>query len=518
MVYAVPSARSRTEYSRDERTLMPRVVIGRYELFDEIAAGGMATVHLGRLVASAGFSRLVAIKRLHPLYAREPDFVSMLLDEARLASRIRHPNVVAMIDVVSEDKELCLVMEYVHATSLSVVLRAHGKGKPVPPRVALTIVTGLLHGLQAAHEATTEKGEPLRIVHRDVSPQNILVGRDGVPRVVDFGIAKASVQLHTTREGTIKGKLAYMAPEQVDGAAVDARTDVYSASVVLWECLTGKRLFQADNDAALMKRVLAGADASSVVTDVGGELAAILQRGLARDPAERFASAQEMALEIEHRAGLATASEVGRWIEEVVGEQLRERELLVQEIERRSAVSADPTVPDPRRRAAKETPPPAPEPPAKLAARSDAATNDWAAPPPDTRVSLGHDVPLPASAPARRGRWTGVAAGVLAVIVVGTLAGRRLLAGKAATAPASSPPSAQVSVPPVTSLAAPAPAESVVSVEDLPPAPAASSAPAAPPPPTAVRPPRPSRCDPPFTVDADGIRRVKPGCGQTRSP
>src|ERR1700733_14777693 len=186
----------------------PVRILGRYALYDEIAAGGMATVHLGRLIGPVGFSRTVAIKRLHQQYAKNPEFVAMFLDEARLAARIRHPNVVPTVDVVAMEEELFLVMEYIQGESLSRLFRAASvAAAPIPRSVAVTIMAGVLHGLHAAHEAKTEHGQPLDIVHRDVSPQNVLVGVDGVARVLDFGVAKAAHRVQTTQDGRIKGKL-----------------------------------------------------------------------------------------------------------------------------------------------------------------------------------------------------------------------------------------------------------------------------------------------------------------------
>src|ERR1019366_2190828 len=213
--------------------------IGRYIVYGEIASGGMATVHFGRLTGVAGFARSVAIKRLHPQYARDPDFVKMFLDEARLAARITHPNVVATLDVVSEGEDLLLVMDYVRGVSLSQLSRImRARGERIPPLIVSGVIAGVLHGLHAAHEAKSETGQRLDIVHRDVSPQNCLVGTDGVARVLDFGVAKAAGRLQTTRDGQLKGKLSYMAPEQIHGATVTRRTDIYAASVVLWETLT----------------------------------------------------------------------------------------------------------------------------------------------------------------------------------------------------------------------------------------------------------------------------------------
>ena len=176
----------------------------------------MATVHLGRLLGTAGFSRTVAIKRLHLQYSKDPDFVSLFLDEARLAARIRHPNVASVLDVVALEGELFLVMEYIQGESLSRLLRVVVEEKtPIPIPIATGVVAGTLSGLHAAHEATSESGDPLNLVHRDVSPQNILVGVDGVPSVVDFGVAKAATRAQVTQEGELKGKLSYMSPEQV---------------------------------------------------------------------------------------------------------------------------------------------------------------------------------------------------------------------------------------------------------------------------------------------------------------
>src|SRR5678816_238661 len=165
----------------------------------------MATVHGGRLLGPSGFSRTVAIKRLHPQYAKDPEFVAMFLDEARMAARIRHPNVVPTLDVVARDGELFIVMEFVHGEALSALLRASAaRRQAIPSDVVATLACGVLHGLHAAHEATGDRGEPLGVVHRDVSPHNVLVGADGVARVVDFGVAKAAGRAATTRDGQLK--------------------------------------------------------------------------------------------------------------------------------------------------------------------------------------------------------------------------------------------------------------------------------------------------------------------------
>jgi serine/threonine-protein kinase len=233
-------------------------VVGRYVLHGEIASGGMATVHFGRLVGPAGFARPVAIKRLRPQFASDPEFVKMFLDEARLAARIAHPNVVPTLDVVDADDEVFLVMEYVQGVTLAQLARAAKRcGLPIPPSIAVAIVVGILQGLHAAHVARDDLGERLDLVHRDVSPQNALVGADGVTRLLDFGIAKASGRLQTTRDGQLKGKLSYMAPEQVRNEPTTPRTDIYAASVVLWELLTGQRLFYADSEVGTITKYTA---------------------------------------------------------------------------------------------------------------------------------------------------------------------------------------------------------------------------------------------------------------------
>ena len=314
---------------------VPRIV-GRYALYGEIARGGMATVHFGRLLGPVGFSRTVAIKRLHPQYAVDPEFVSMFLDEARLAARIRHPNVVSTLDVVALDGELMLVMEYVQGESLSRLLATgRAKGERVPLPIVVSIVTTLLGGLHAAHEAKSERGEPLGIVHRDISPQNALVGVDGVTRVLDFGIAKAAGRVQTTREGQFKGKLAYVAPEQLKGEAIDRRTDVYAVSVMLWEILTLQRLFKGDTEWEVMNRVMNSAIVapSTHAPELSKELDELVMRGLAADPRDRFATAREMAIALERVAPQASTREVAEFVEHVAGDALKKRAQQVEEIE-----------------------------------------------------------------------------------------------------------------------------------------------------------------------------------------
>src|SRR5262245_22698505 len=266
----------------------PRTV-GRYVLYGELAAGGMATVHFGRLSGPVGFSRTVAIKRLHPHYAKDPEFVTMFLDEARLCGRIRHPNVVPTLDVVTTQGEIFIVMEYVAGEAFSKLMKAsQQKNIMIPPKVAATIMSSVLHGLHAAHSTKDEHGRELGIVHRDVSPQNILVGADGSARVLDFGVAKAAGRAQTTRDGQVKGKIAYMPPEQLSGCAVTRSVDIYAAAVVLWETLAGRRLFDGETEALVLVRAIEGKidPPSHHRPELTPSIDAVVLRGLSRDPSQ----------------------------------------------------------------------------------------------------------------------------------------------------------------------------------------------------------------------------------------
>ncbi|NUO49730.1 MAG: protein kinase, partial [Polyangiaceae bacterium] len=300
--------------------------VGRYAIQGEIATGGMATVHYGRLLGPGGFTRGVAIKRLHPQFAKDPHFVAMFLDEARLASRILHPNVVPILDVVADEGELFLVMEFVPGEAISKLFRKTPEG--VPASIASSIGVGMLEGLHAAHEARSDDGEALSIVHRDVSPQNVLIGSDGVARLIDFGVAKAVGNASATRDGQIKGKVAYMAPEQIRCESVDRRADIYAASVVLWELVTGKRYFdEAGSDAAVVLRTLTKEAVAprSVRPEVSPELDAVILKGISRDPAARYATAREMAQALEKVSPPAAARDVARWVDAKAGDALRFR-------------------------------------------------------------------------------------------------------------------------------------------------------------------------------------------------
>ncbi|UJR83540.1 protein kinase domain-containing protein [Sandaracinus amylolyticus] len=291
-------------------------LVGRYEILHRIASGGMGSVYLARAHGAAGFERLVAVKTLHPHLAHDDEFVAMFFDEARLAAQIRDPHVVATIDVLDEP-DLLLVMEYVEGVHLGVLVRRalEREGRLAAP-VVLRIVLDALQGLAAAHDLRDGSGRPLGLVHRDVSPQNVLVGLDGAARLTDFGVARAEARRSTTREGTLKGKLGYMAPELSAGETADARADLFAMGVVLWEALTGRRLFDADTDAEIAIRVSTAPVATLSSVDPSlAPLDAVVTRALARSRDTRFASAREMSDALERAAGptlgIASRREVG---------------------------------------------------------------------------------------------------------------------------------------------------------------------------------------------------------------
>ena len=312
----------------------PPLVLGGYVLFDQVASGGMATVHLGRRFDSEWPASVVAIKRMHPQLLGDPSFVAMFIDEARLAGRIQHPNVVVAKDVAQTDDELLLVMDYVAGQTLSSLLQVVPVGG-VAGALASAVMGDVLSGLHAAHQAHGSDGKPLYIVHRDVSPSNVMVGLDGRSHVLDFGIAKARGRLQRTNAGIVKGKLSYMAPEQLLAQPLDRRTDVYACAVVLWELLTGRKLFAGQTTRELVQRYDAPpAPPSEYAPAVDGELDAVVLRGLNAAPERRYADAAEMAAALRRACPPATHIQVAQWLVALAGPQLQRLAARVERVER----------------------------------------------------------------------------------------------------------------------------------------------------------------------------------------
>jgi serine/threonine-protein kinase len=315
----------------------PLTKIGRYALFDQFATGGMATVHLGRLDGAGGFSRVVAIKRLLPHLVRNEDFTQMLLKEARLAARVRHPNVVPTLDVVASKGDVLLVLEYVHGEALSTLCRIQVKQRKdhIPVDIAVTIMRDVLGGLDAVHEATDERGRSLGLVHRDISPPNVIVGVDGLSRVLDFGIAKALEHIEESDPNRVKGKTGYLSPEQIRGERLTQRSDVFSAGIILWEMLATRRLFSADRENDRMQAILRGdyPHPRATRSDLSEELDAVVMRALALDPEKRFESPREFASAIDAVAKSAPARKVADWVNELASDALASRQRLLAQVE-----------------------------------------------------------------------------------------------------------------------------------------------------------------------------------------
>ena len=471
--------------------------VGRYELHGVFASGGMARVHYGRLEGAAGFRRVVAIKRLHPAYARDPAFRAMLIDEARLVASVRHANVAAVLDVIDEDEELSLVLEYIAGESLSrLASESRERGVPIPPAIAVSVAVGILRGLHAAHEATEASGAPLGLVHRDVSPHNVVVGVDGVCRVLDFGVAKALGRAQSTSHGEVKGKAAYMAPEQVRGDSVDRRADVFAAGIVVWELLSGRRLFEADSGAASMMRILdlSAESPSRLSPGIPPEIDEVVLRALARDKQERWATAASMADALEAALRPAPAAQVSAWVQELAGSTVRQRAEQVRRIEAAPPLSSSTVLVLPE--------------PTELAERDASASVLH----PLTRRRHPATVLVPLA----------IVALLIGVFVVRAGTGSASDAARDAPSAAPSSASSASSAPSVASAdpspdpraepssAASPPASASTVVVNPPPEPSPRPHPGKPP--ARPRPGKSTSCTPPYTVGPNGFHQIKPEC------
>jgi len=518
---------------------------GRYLVFEEFARGGMASVHLGRLVADRGFSRLVAVKMLSEDRNASSFYARALEDEARIASRVRHPNVVQPLDVVAEGGDVLYVMEYVHGVALAQLLelaRTSGESPRLPRDVTVAIMLDVLSALHAAHEAKDETGRALGVVHRDVSPQNVLVGVDGLARLADFGVAKAMRREERTASGAVKGKPSYMSPEQRRGLPLTRQADVYAAGVVLAVALTGAAPSPVEEElaASWLRRMVEQIDDRDFL-----EIVLTATKPQARD---RYATAAEMGAALSSACARASSETVGACVQDLAGDLLERRAELLRRVESADAEAS----------ASASSPPPAPPslPPPTPSVRPQAHTLALAsAPPPPASASAPAPALAPASAsasapalapPPARSPFTPVLLLLLgAALVVGAVLVRDRLdlapsspplpdsviatslplsstspaspssSPSVAPSPSSSPSPSPLPSPALTALptavaATPRPrptarprATGPAAGDTSQPASAAAPAPAA---------ARAGDCDPPFRIDAQGRKHYKPEC------
>ncbi len=305
--------------------------VGDYEIIAQLKSGGMATLFLGRRGGASGFSRHVAIKVVHPHLGRDSTFVRMFVDEAKLSARISHPNVVHVEELGESDGTHFLVMEYVHGCSLSDMLKALSRmGRRLSPDLSVWLAMKVLEGLHAAHELRDDKRQLMGVVHRDVSPQNVLISQTGNIKLIDFGIAKARGRQQQTATGALKGKLSYMPPEQAYGQPLDRTADIYALGIVLWEMLTMRRAFRADNDLAMIDEVRNPriAPPSTYSNDVSPELDAAVMFALAPDRDARPQTALELRRRLAQASPKALALDVGHMaevVEAILGKELEQR-------------------------------------------------------------------------------------------------------------------------------------------------------------------------------------------------
>lgn len=476
-------------------------MLHRYVLQGTIGAGGMATVHFGKLMGAAGFSRVVAIKRLHPHLCTDPEVRAMFIDEARLSSRIESAHVVRTLDVIEDtdatgEGSVALVMEYVLGSSLSRALHAAAK-KPIPVDVAIAIHIDVLRGLHAAHEARGPDGLPLGIVHRDVSPQNVLVGADGVARLIDFGIAKATRRLVQTETGMMKGKQQYMAPEQLLGEPVTREADIYSTAVMLWQTLTGAPLFAPDSEGIAVR---VSSDVSSPPSSrregVPAELDRAVLQALSRRPERRPATALAFADALAKAVKPASAEAVSTWLEDVAWESLE----MAREHVRKIETSHDGYA---AMQAAIGTPPPASR------AMQEEATAE-------ATVREVASAPAPSDPPRRLRRGLPFAAALLlimggAVFAAGLSSSRsRASALPSVASSTEAPRSTTATVDATAPESEPITATPATPLRDEPPKPPSRRPGRSPG--GGIAPSRSASCSPPYTFDHAGRKIFNPNC------
>lgn len=325
---------------------------GKYTLLNRIAVGGMAEVFLARQEGLEGFEKTICIKRIRPHLSSQPNFVRMFLNEAKLAAQLNHPNVVQIYDLGRVNDSYFIAMEYISGRDMSrIIPKAEKVGISFPMVYALRIASNVCEGLYYAHTKADAYGNPLNVVHRDITPENILVSFNGTVKIVDFGIAKANTQLEQTRAGEIKGKLSYMSPEQCMGHPLDARSDIFSFGSVIYEWVTGYKLFTGENEMAILKSIIDGKiyPPSYFKEDVPEAVERILMKSLDKDKTKRYQSAWEMQFDIDTYLASSefTPSNIhlSNFLKQIFGDEIeREKDLLVKHKEEseRSARPGEP--------------------------------------------------------------------------------------------------------------------------------------------------------------------------------
>jgi serine/threonine-protein kinase len=318
---------------RTLQEIQPGQTLGRYEFLLPIAEGGMASVWAARLKGSRGFSKTVAVKTMLPSVSDDPQFEQMFLDEAQIASRIRHPNVVEILDLGEEEEVLYLVMEWVDGEPLSNLRRAATKSGGIPRNIAIRVVADACAGLHAAHELRDENGQLVGLVHRDISPQNVLITFDGVVKIVDFGVAKAAGRSSgQTTAGQVKGKPPYMSPEQALGEAVDRRTDVFALGIILYQLTTGKHPFRGESDLVTLQNIVSD---KPIVSPRAYDkqyprlLESVVMKALDRRRDARFQTCAEFEAALDEvfakEVPRARTEDVGKFMKEMFGTRSEER-------------------------------------------------------------------------------------------------------------------------------------------------------------------------------------------------
>ena len=306
------------------------VSVGKYKLIANLGRGGMADVFLAVVAGPLGVNKLQVVKRLRAEFAEDPERLEMFLDEARIATRLNHPNVVQTFEVNAEKGAYFITMEYLEGAPLNRIVNRARTKTPPPPGVLLRILADVLSGLHYSHELTDYDGKPLNIVHRDVSPHNVIVSYDGQAKLLDFGIAKSDVRLMETRTGIMKGKLGYMAPEQVRCRPLDRRADVFVAGIVLWEMLAARKMWDKAADMEILHKLATGdlQPIESVRPDVPPDIAKICGKALSYDPVNRYATAAEMRNAIldylDHTGLRVTPEDIGKYVSTVYADKRTE--------------------------------------------------------------------------------------------------------------------------------------------------------------------------------------------------